>query len=274
MDITFTLEIKKEIISKIIPKNDIKSLLKGIQCALYNAEEEKVIFNIKNPEIKLFIEENAKKIGFKFDKKIEIQNIVINSPQHFFAGVFLVTGSCSKIETSKYHIEFSIKNENIANIIENKLKNHNLLFSRIYKKNNIVFYGKNMEIIKDFLSSIGANKSFFKFTEKTITRDFENQLNRISNLDIHNQNKLVDSNAFFKEYYEIIINNNLTSEFKENELLFYKLKLKYSFLPLSELSIKLEEKYNIKRTKSGLNHWLIKLRKIAEDFEFQQEKNK
>jgi DNA-binding transcriptional regulator WhiA len=39
-------------------------------------------------------------------------------------------------------------------------------------------------------------------------------------------------------------------------------------LPLSQICDELFKKHNITKTKSGLNHWLIKIRNIAEDYEY------
>lgn len=265
---TFSIEIKEEILFKKRSKNEEKEFLKGIYFSLFRAENEEIVFLIKNKKIK---DEIIKKIYrvFKSIKNFSAINIniPIKSASDFFAGIFVISGSISPIYSSSYHFQFCFNNKDIATKIQEKLANNDLYFSLIKKNKKWILYIKKNELISDFLKFIGALKCFFKFADNMIERDYSNQLNRISNLDIHNQNKLVDSHEIFKDYYEIVKNNNLLWHFSQNEILFYEFKLKNSFLPLSQLCINFEQESGIKRTKSGLNHWLIKLRKIVENFE-------
>ena len=129
---------------------------------------------------------------------------------------------------------------------------------------------KKNELISDFLQIIGANKSYFNFIDSIIERDFKNQITRIFNLDVHNQNRLVDSNIIFKENYQYILDHKLQSRFKPLELEFYEFKRKNEFLSLAQLSEEFCKNKNVKITKSGLNHWLIKLRNVCEENENQK----
>ncbi|MGL4343003.1 MAG: DNA-binding protein WhiA [Metamycoplasmataceae bacterium] len=263
----FTQEIKEELLFKKRSIKETNSFLKGIFFALFKNNVEEIKINFRNKIIKDKIIEILEEAKFSYIGFNPL-NIVIDNPSHFFAGIFVASGSISPLNSSMYHIQFQVKNKVILKIIEEKLNKHNLLFQNIIKNNSFIFYGKKNELITDFLSAIGANNSFFKFTDSVIERDYNNQLNRISNLDIHNQNKLVDSNAIFKDYYLSIKNNKLENKFKKEELLFFEFKLANPFLPLSQICLDFEKEYKIKKTKSGLNHWLIKLRRIVEDYEY------
>lgn len=272
---TFANEIKDEILFKERTPQEEKDFLYGIFLSLYKSEKDLISINIKNPSFKeqtlFLIKKNFKNFDFFNNQKIDRKVIKVD---HFFAGLFFVSGSISPIESSQYHLQFSFNNHKISQMIFNKLKKNKLPFSFIEKKEKYILYIKKNERISDFLTSIGATKNFLKFTDKIIERDYRNQLNRISNLDIHNQNKLVDSNAIFREYFDNLKKYNFEKKFKKNQLIFYEFKKNHPFLPLSQLAMEFSKKTNIKKTKSGLNHWLIKLRKEIEDYEANIQKNK
>ncbi len=209
-----------------------------------------------------------KKITFNKD----IHSLIISDPQLFFAGVFVAHGSISSLNSSSYHLELKVKSKKNAIKMLEKLNNHNFNFSSIEKNNYVVLYIKKNEQISEFLKAIGSQIGFFKFFEAIISRDHKNQITRIGNLDIYNQSKLVDSNAIFLDNYNFIVEHKLLDKFKQDELTFYRFKLNNPYLPLSQISKELAKKHAIIKTKSGLNHWLIKIRKISDDYEYRLSK--
>lgn len=112
----------------------------------------------------------------------------------------------------------------IFNLIKYKKKKK---FCSLFEKN---------ELISDFLQIIGASNSYFSFIDSIIERDFKNQITRIFNLDIHNQNKLVNSNQIFLENLNFIKDNNLENKFTKEQLLFFQFKKQNPFLSLQQLS--------------------------------------
>ena len=130
----------------------------------------------------------------------------------------------------------------------------NIQFNKIQNKKNFVLYLKKNELISDFLQIIGASNSYFIFIDSIIERDFKNQITRIFNLDIHNQNKLVNSNQIFLENLNFIKDNNLENKFTKEQLLFFQFKKQNPFLSLQQLSEEFFKKNNVDKTKSGLNH--------------------
>lgn len=264
-NMNFTLEIKKEIVFKEMNLKQIEAFINGI---LFSHQTDKKIIKIKllNKEILDRVLYLIKKINYpyKLDKntiyieKEEINFIIPKNVSYYFAGIFLSSGSISNLQSSSYHLEIWFKKEENCNQILDFAKKH-IQFSKIKNKNNFILYLKKNEAISDFLQIIEAQKSYFNFIDSVIERDFKNQITRIFNLDVHNQNRLVDSNILFKENYQYILDNNLTNKFTQSQLNFYEYKKKNEFLSLSQLSEKL------KKTKSCLNHWLIKLRNVCEE---------
>ncbi len=119
-------------------------------------------------------------------------------------------------------------------------------------------------MIADFLRAIRTSISLMEFEDARIERDFRNNLNRYSNLDIYNQEKLSKASTAHLKNYEYVVENNLLNNFKKNEITFFETKKKNPYSSLSELVMILERK-GIKKTRAGLNHWLIKLKKVAEE---------
>ncbi len=271
----FTFEIKKELIFKKMDKSQIDAFIHGILLSnnKNNKLEQFIKIQFNNKDFVRKIEELLLKIGMEYyidknqiliDKKKISTKINEKLASFYFAGIFVSSGSISNLDSSSYHLEIRFKSESICDYVLDFARKH-ILFNKIQNKNHFVLYLKRNDLISDFLQIIGANKSYFNFIDSIIERDFKNQITRIFNLDVHNQNRLVDSNIIFKENYQYIIDHKLTTKFKPQELEFYEFKIKNEFLSLSQLSEEFCKNRNIKITKSGLNHWLIKLRNICEE---------
>lgn len=261
----FTLEIKKEIVFKKMNKEQAKAFVNGI---LFSHQNQEKIIKVKllNKEILDQVLYLIEKTQYPYEVVqntiyIEKEKLDFVNPKnvtYYFSGIFLSSGSISNLQSSSYHLEIWFKNEDNCNQILEFAKKH-ISFNKIKNKNNYILYLKKNEAISDFLQIIGAQKSYFNFIDSVIERDFKNQITRIFNLDVHNQNRLVDSNILFKENYQYILDKKLTNKFTESQLQFYEFKKNNEFLSLSQLAEKL------KKTKSCLNHWLIKLRNVCEE---------
>ncbi len=269
----FTSQIKKELINKKMNSNGISAFISGAFFTNEVANENEISLKILNNELYEYLISILKKSKFKYSlskngsimiTKKQLLDIESKYATYYFAGIFLSSGSISNLDSSSYHLEIYFKSEANCNKILEFAKKH-IIFSKIKNKNNYVLYLKKNEAISDFLVIIGAQKSYLNFVDSIIERDLKNQITRIFNLDIHNQNRLVDSNVLFKENYQYIKNNKLESNFSSLQLEFYEFKLKNEFLSLSQLSEEFSKLKRINKTKSCLNHWLIKLRNVCDE---------
>lgn len=270
----FTLKIKQELINKKMNKEEILSFVNGMLCThILNLQDHDVKLRILNIEIFNFLLDCLEKLKWQYlvnKNTIFIpykyfQRIKPKYANVYLAGIFLSSGSISNLNSSSYHLEISFKNPELwIEIMEFAKKN--IQFNKIQNKKNFVLYLKKNELISDFLQIIGASNSYFSFIDSIIERDFKNQITRIFNLDIHNQNKLVNSNQIFLENLNFIKDNNLENKFTKEQLLFFQFKKQNPFLSLQQLSEEFFKKNNVDKTKSGLNHWLIKLRKICDEY--------
>lgn len=257
----FTLKIKYELMNKKMSNQELNYFLDGCLYCANLLKEKTFIIKIINNDFYNFLIFILKTLKIDFETRknqiiisnYEINNIPENNVNHFFSGMFFISGSISNLNSSSYHLQINFKDEKKCENIINFSRKH-FIFNKTKNKNNYVIYIKKNEKISDFLHVIGTQKSYFEFIDSIISRDMKNQVTRIFNLDLHNQEKLVNSYQNFLENYDFIIKNNLDFKFTKEQLIFFEFKKQNQFMPLSEISTELYKQKNIKKSKSGLNH--------------------
>ncbi|VEU70231.1 DNA-binding protein WhiA [Mycoplasmopsis glycophila] len=276
---TFAWEIKKEIINNASSKPEIFAFLSGLIFANASENETRYELKIKNQYIleKIILKLSKMKIPFEKNEKWKTK-IIINKKDFlvkdeidykdyltfFFAGVFCGSGNISSKVSTSYHLEISSRYKEKIDKIMEKLNLYEFHFQQFYRNEKYYIYVKKQDKLLDFLSAIGAKKSWFKLQNWRIEKDKENILNRINNIDISNLQKIAKSSLKHIENINYVFENNLESEFKENELVFFRVKTENKWASFVELSNILLTENNIFITKSGLNHWLRKLEKVVE----------
>ena len=123
-------------------------------------------------------------------------------------------------------------------------------------------YLKKIENICDFLKAIEVYQAYLDFEEAKIERDFNNNINRITNFDFYNQKRIAEVNNRFLNNYKLIIEKQMTELFSQAELTFFELKKENLDLSLIELANLMLSK-KIYRSKSSLNRYLLKLENIV-----------
>lgn len=178
----------------------------------------------------------------------------------YVRGCFLGSGSINNPE-NKYHIEFIVKDRNIADEILQILNKYNIHFKKLEKENVVSLYSKDGEEISKFLAFIGANSSVLKFEDIRVYRDMRNNVNRIVNCETANLSKTV--NAAVKQIDAI---NKLKESGKYNSLSenlkeIAELRIKYPEVSLVELGKMLNPPIG----KSGVNHRMKAILKLVEE---------
>ncbi len=178
----------------------------------------------------------------------------------YVRGCFLGSGSINNPE-NKYHIEFIVKDINIADEILQILNKYNIHFKKLEKENAVSLYSKDGEEISKFLAFIGANSSVLKFEDIRVYRDMRNNVNRIVNCETANLSKTV--NAAVKQIDAI---NKLKESGKYNSLSenlkeIAELRIKYPEVSLIELGKMLNPPIG----KSGVNHRMKAILKLVEE---------
>ncbi len=181
----------------------------------------------------------------------------------FLAGVFLASGSVNNPETSNYHLELSVNEQEYAQFIQ-KLLNHFYLNAKMIKRRNkYIVYLKSSEKIGDFLRAIGASQSVMSFENTRIERNMSNTFNRLNNCDIANDVKsMVSSNKQLEDIniIEMFRGIDMLDEKTKNVVL---VRRKYPDLSLSELCDAYYQETGETISKSGLHHRFKKISDMA-----------
>lgn len=175
-------------------------------------------------------------------------------------GAFLAGGSISDPEKT-YHLEITTHSLYLAREINGLIKSFNLNARIVKRKENYVVYLKEGENIVDFLNIIGAHSALLELENVRILKGMRNNVNRIVNCETANLDKTVNASLRQIENIKYIRDNagfdSLSANLRETAVL----RLAYDNASLKELG----EMSNPALGKSGVNHRLRKLDKIAED---------
>ncbi len=219
---------------RIIPQQGIKKFL--IKLGLLS-EDENIIFTLKESFI------NNK-----------------NLQKSYLRGTFLGGGSINPPE-SEYHLEFRTEYESHAEDILELLAQFELKGHLIEHKNKYVIYFKSFADITKILSIIGAHQSLLNMENQHIVKNVKNNVNRRVNCETANLEKTVKAAMEQMEDINIIEKyrgfDNISKGLKE----IAKLRRKNPYASLKELGQLLDPPLS----KSGVNHRLRRLRKLADE---------
>ena len=164
------------------------------------------------------------------------------------------------IKKQGYHLELRLSTKTIAKQVYELVNKFNIKASFIPRNHYFAVYIKGSENISDFLAMLGANKSVLALQEIIISRSIRNLTNRQYNCTIANINKSLSASEKQIRAIELID--------KELGLDYLGQTLKNTALiRLANPSANLVELLAFHKeslTKSGLNHRLRKIVKIAE----------
>lgn len=178
----------------------------------------------------------------------------------YIRGAFLGSGSVSNPERT-YHMEFVANNQEYSEDLMKLINSFGLNSKIIQRKGNFVIYLKEGENIIDLLNIIGAYSALLDLENVRIYKEVRNNVNRLVNCETANLNKTVDaavrqidSIKLIKEKYGL---RKLPLPLREVA----ELRLNYPDISLKELGEMLSPPIG----KSGINHRLRKIERIAEE---------
>ena len=180
----------------------------------------------------------------------------------YLRGAFLAGGSVNSPETSRYHLEiysnYEEHNQDICMLI-----NHFQLNARtLERRNGYITYLKESEKIADFLALIGATSSMLTFEDVRIVRDMRNSVNRLVNCENANLNKTIDAATRQIENIKLIEKMIGLDRLPEKIREIAEVRLENPDISLKELG---EIIPSGQISKSGVNHRLRKINKMADD---------
>lgn len=199
-----------------------------------------------------------------FFSKNDIPRKIVDSSEEAYAyvrGAFLGAGSINDPEKN-YHMEIVTNNEDYAYELSDLINSMGFTSKIVLRKNYHVVYLKESEQISDLLAMIGAHKAMFKLQNIKIVKDMRNKVNRIVNCETANLSKTVDAAVKQVENILIIQKTIGISKLPENLQELALLRLENEDISLKELG----EKMHPPLGKSGVNHRLKKIEKIADQY--------
>lgn len=166
-------------------------------------------------------------------------------------------------ETSNYHLELSVDEEEYALFIQELMNYFHLNAKMTKRRNKYVIYLKSAEKIGDFLRAIGASQSVMNFESTRIDRSMSNTVNRWNNCDIANEVKsMASSNKQLEDIsiIEMFMGLDMLDEKTRTVALIRK---KYPDYTLNELCNAYQDETGLTISKSGLHHRFKKLSEQA-----------
>ncbi len=181
----------------------------------------------------------------------------------FLKGIFLSSGSINDPKKNQYHLEFLIKEEANAMLINNIL--HSLGFnSKILKREReYMVYIKSAESISDFINAIGATRALFYFEDIRIYKDHKNMVNRLNNCEQANVEKSMKTSKKVLDNIKYLEENDLIMLLDERTKEIITYKKKYPETSMGELANIVSMETDKPITKSGINHHLRKINELV-----------
>jgi len=178
----------------------------------------------------------------------------------FLRGAFLACGSITNPE-KEYHLEFVLSSETQAKEIAELIKTANLK-PRVTKRGNChVVYFKESGQIEDILTFMGATTATLDIIDVKIYKDFRNLANRRANAEIANITKTVSAAAPQIEAAKKLRDKGVLTELSTELAEAVMLRLDNPELSLRDLAALTSDHVS----RSGINHRLAKIMKIAEE---------
>lgn len=178
----------------------------------------------------------------------------------FIRGVFLGGGSISNPEKT-YHLEFVTHHEQYAEELCSVINSYGLNSKVIQRKGSYVIYLKEGEQIVDLLNVIGAHESLLELENVRIMKEMRNNVNRLVNCETANLSKTVNAAVRQIESIKLIEKEIGLKRLPKNLRDVAELRLIYPNESLKELGEMIDPPVG----KSGVNHRLRKIEKIAEE---------
>ena len=177
----------------------------------------------------------------------------------YIRGAFLVGGSVSDPK-KQYHMEFDIKDKNYAETLCKVLKKTGVASKITENKGRSVVYIKEYSSIADCLGVMGAVGTAMEIYNISIEKEIRNRVNRQSNCEIANIDKITKAATQQVEAIKKIESKMGLSELPETLQEIALLRKQYPDESLKELGERLVPPIG----KSGVNHRLKRLEEIAE----------
>lgn len=178
----------------------------------------------------------------------------------YIRGAFIGGGSISNPEKT-YHLEFVTHSQEYAEDLCKIINSFGLNSKVIQRKNSYIVYIKEGEQIVHLLNIVGAHTALLELENIRIMKEMRNNVNRLVNCETANLSKTVNAAVRQVESIKLIEKEIGLARLPQNLREVAELRLSYPDESLKELGEMLDPPVG----KSGINHRLRKIEKIAEE---------
>lgn len=293
---TFTTQIKEEITKE--ENNNIEDLTSLCTYLKFNAtlEEDKMTVMVVNASVVRWIFKLLKtnynvliKLTTRTMKRFKARNLYIlevkekldliykdidnifkeintssdEEKKAFLKGMFLACGSVNDPKKNQYHLEFLVKEEEDAKLIDDLLNSLKIKSKVLKRDREYMVYVKSSENISDFIKYLGAFNALFYFEDIRIYKDHKNMVNRLNNCEQANVERTLKSSKVILNNIKYLEDNDLLMLLDDRSKEIIEYKKKYPDTSLGELAEIITMETNKSITKSGINHHFRKINALV-----------
>ena len=293
---TFTTQIKEEITKE--ENNNIEDLTSLCTYLKFNAtlEEDKMTVMVVNASVARWIFKLLKtnynvliKLTTRTMKRFKARNLYIlevkekldliykdidnifkeistssdEEKKAFLKGMFLACGSINDPKKNQYHLEFLVKEEEDAKLIDDLLNSLKIKSKVLKRDREYMVYVKSSENISDFIKYLGAFNALFYFEYIRIYKDHKNMVNRLNNCEQANVERTLKSSKVILDNIKYLEDNDLLMLLDDRSKEIIEYKKKYPDTSLGELAEIITMETNKSITKSGINHHFRKINALV-----------
>jgi cell division protein WhiA len=179
----------------------------------------------------------------------------------FLRAAFLAGGSVNHPKTAEYHLEIKAAQGDQIVFVQSLMNAFDLNAKITKRRKGYIVYLKDAEKISDFMQIMGAQNSVFKYEDIRIKRDLNNSINRVMNCEIANEKKTIV--AAYEQLRDIELIEKYVREIDHKTKQVIELRKQYPDSNLRELTVLYEETYGETISRSGMNHRLVKIKRMA-----------
>ena len=305
-ELSFSYNVKAEIIDKINSTHKADACLMGLLCCCNELSDRSILFLTENEQVKDFFVRNVCRIlkdddtvsvsgaerkggvtlysltipdkeqriylldYFGMDESRRLTEEYLPKDKYFpnlAAGIFLACGSVND-PNKKYHMEFVMPTLDLCNDFGLLLiERHGILPKHVERKGAQIMYIKESENIIDMLTLMGATMSSIELMHVKMEKDMRNKINRAMNCDNANIDKTIRAAERQIADIELIEQTVGLSSLPDNLREIAEIRLENPDYNLKQLG----EELSTPISRSGANHRLQKLSEMAEDIRRKKE---
>ena len=180
----------------------------------------------------------------------------------FLRGAFMACGSIANPDKN-YHMEFVVSHNKLSLDLLKIITDLDLKAKYILRRYSHVVYLKESESIEDLLTTMGATESTLKLMEIKINKDVKNKINRKMNFESANLSRVIDAGLVQAHAIKLLKDNKALDTLEDSLRELAVLRYENPDMSLKQLG----EALSTPLSRSGVNHRLSKIVKLAKQYE-------